>query len=460
MVLVLSGGRVVTDVATVEADVRLEDETIVAIGKDIRHDHDEVLTVDGCLLFPGGIDPHTHFDLPAAGTVTSDDFASGTKAALMGGTTTILDFATQFQGQSLHEGLAHWHEKAAGKAYTDYGFHLAITDWNEAAAQEMPDLVQTEGVSSFKLYMAYKGSLQVDDSVLLQALRISRRIGALICLHCENGDIIADLIQETRKEGKTAPSSHPRTRPVLAEREAAARALALAEVVQAPVYIVHVSSAAALDVLTQAKKRGQEVYAETCPQYLLLDESVYDRQGFEGAKYVISPPLRSKENQGALWQGLHDQGMDTVATDHCSFNYHGQKELGRGDFSRIPNGMPGVETRLALLYTYGVVPGKISLQEFVALTSTKAAQLFGLYPRKGTIAVGSDADIVVWDPAIRTVISAQTQAQKVDYAPFEGFTQIGKARHVFLRGQPVVWDGQWKEESPRGKYLYRQAFST
>ncbi|HVJ50247.1 dihydropyrimidinase [Desulfitobacterium sp.] len=460
MAIVLSGGQIVTALETYEADVRIEDEKIVALGKNIRQAQDKVLDVDGCFLFPGGIDPHTHFDLPSAGTVTADDFASGTKAALLGGTTTIIDFATQFKGESLHQGLANWHAKAQGKSYADYGFHMAITDWNDAVAQEMQKLVQEEGVSSFKFYMAYKGSLQVDDGVLLQAFRESKRSGALLCLHCENGDIIAELVKEAHDEGKLETSFHPHTRPILAEREATSRAIALAELAQAPVYIVHLTSGEALQVVTQAKRRGLNVYAETCPQYLLLDESVYDLPEFEGAKYVISPPLRAKENQDALWQGIKDHWIETVATDHCSFNFQGQKELGREDFSKIPNGMPGVETRLALLYTYGVVPGKISLQEFVNLTSTHAAQLFGLYPRKGVIAVGSDADIVVWDPGIRAVISAQTQAQQVDYSPYEGFTQIGQARHVFLRGQHVVSEGQMNSEYPQGKYLYRDAFST
>lgn len=460
MAIVLRGGQIVTAIDTFEADVRIEDEKIVALGKAVRQAQDEVLNVDGCFIFPGGIDPHTHFDLPVGETVTADDFASGTRAALIGGTTTIIDFATQFKGETLSEGLANWHTKAAGKAYADYGFHMAITDWQESIPQEMQELVQKQGVSSFKLYMAYKGSLQVEDSVLFQAFQESKRIGALICLHCENGDIVDALIREARKEGKLSPAYHPRTRPIPAEREATSRAIALAEVTGAPLYVVHLTSGEALQLISQAKQRGLKVYAETCPQYLLLDESLYDSPGFEGAKYVISPPLRGKKNQGDLWQGIHDGWIDTMATDHCSFNFQGQKELGRADFSKIPNGMPGVETRMGLLYTHGVVPGKISLQQFVALTSTKAAELFGLFPRKGTIAVGSDADLVVWDPRVRSVISAKTQTQRVDYSPFEGFEQVGKAQHVFLRGQHVVREGQINIEQPKGIYLYRKAFLT
>ncbi|WP_425806883.1 dihydropyrimidinase [Desulfitobacterium sp. Sab5] len=459
MAIILSGGHMVTAAEIVEADVRIEGEKIVGIGKNILRAHDEVIPVDGCFLFPGGIDPHTHFDLPVGETVTADDFWSGTKAALLGGTTTVLDFATQFRGESLREGLANWHKKALGKAFVDYGFHMAITDWNQSTAQEMQELTQKQGVSSYKLYMAYKGTLQVDDGVLLEALRQCKRLGALICLHCENGDIVADLIREVQKTGEVSTASHPRTRPIIAEKEAVSRAIALAEVAEAPLYVVHLSSGEAFEVIAQAKQRGRPVYAETCPQYLLLDESVYDLPGFEGAKYVISPPLRAKENQEALWQGIRSKMINTIATDHCSFNFRGQKELGKEDFSKIPNGMPGVETRMGLLYTYGVVSGRITLPEFVDLTSTQAAKLFGLFPRKGTIALGSDADIVVWDPRVTTKISVKSQVQKVDYSPYEGFKQDGKVRYVFLRGQQVVNEGQLNDEQPKGIYLYRNAFS-
>lgn len=458
MGIVLSGGTVVTAADCFEADVRIEEEKITAVGVGIRHAADKVLDVTGCLLLPGGIDPHTHFDLPVGETVTADDFGRGSKAALLGGTTTIIDFATQFKGETLSRALANWHEKAAGKTFTDYGFHMAITDWNEAVRREMGRLVDTAGVSSFKLYMAYKNTLQVDDAVLLQALRRSRECGALVCLHCENGDIIDSLVREALAEGKTAPRYHPVTRPAAAEREATVRAITLAEVAQAPVYIVHLTCSLALEEVVKAKGRGVEVYAETCPQYLLLDESYYQKEGFEGAKYVISPPLRPRENQASLWNGLRSGALDTIATDHCAFNFQGQKELGRSDFSKIPNGMPGVETRLGLLYTYGVVPGRISLSQFVALTSTQPAKLFGLFPRKGAIAAGSDADIVVWDPNRSALITAAAQQEETDYAPFEGFGQQGKAVQVFLRGRQVVRDGQLIEDRPGGIYLSRKPF--
>jgi len=458
MGIVLCGGTIVTAVDDYRADLRIEGEQVVAIGNDIRRPEDKVQEVDGCFLFPGGIDPHTHFDLPVGNTVTADDFSSGTKAAILGGTTTIIDFATQFKGETLSSALANWRAKAMGKCYADYGFHMAITDWNTDIPQEMDRLVQEAGISSFKLYMAYKNLLQVDDGVLLSALCQAKASGALICIHCENGDMIDELVKEALVQGHTAPRYHPLTRPAAAEQEATARAITLAGVAEAPAYIVHLTCSGALEEVVDGRRRGVEVYAETCPQYLLLDESYYQGDDFNGAKYVISPPLRPRENQEALWYGLRTGVLDTVATDHCSFNFKGQKELGCKDFSKIPNGMPGVENRMGLLYTYGVVPGRISINRFVDLTSTRPAKLFGLFPRKGTIAVGSDADIVVWDPGVTSVITAKEQHQRVDYTPYEGFKQTGKAVQVFLRGRQVVLDGKPLDENPGGIYLFRKQF--
>ncbi|WP_407310393.1 dihydropyrimidinase [Desulfosporosinus sp. SB140] len=458
MGIVLSGGTIVTAADVYQADVRIEGERIVALGHEIKQPDDQVINVDGCFLFPGGIDPHTHFDLPAGDITTSDDFHSGTKAALLGGTTTILDYATQFKGESLKTGLENWHKKAQGKCYADYGFHMAITDWNDLIAQEMTTLVHQEGVPSFKLYMAYKNVLQVDDSELLQALRQAGDCEALVCVHCENGDVVYDLVQKARREGNTAPKYHPLTRPPEIEAEATARVITLAQMAGAPVYIVHLTCSGALQEVTRAKLRGYEVYAETCPQYLLLDDSYYCSEGFNGAKYVISPPLRPIQNQSALWSGLKTGILETIATDHCAFNYKGQKDLGLEDFSKIPNGAPGVETRMGLLFTYGVQTGKLSLNEFVALTSTNAAKLFGLFPRKGTIAPGSDADLVVWDPRISSVVTAETLHQQVDYTPFEGFKQQGQAVRIFLRGKQVCQDGKLTQEIPTGSYLFRKPF--
>ncbi len=458
MGIVLNGGTIVMAADLYQADVRIEGERIVAIGYEIKQPGDQVINVDGCFLFPGGIDPHTHFELPVGDIVTSDDFSSGTKAALLGGTTTIIDFATQFKGETLKTAVENWHAKAEGKCFVDYGFHMAITDWNETIAQEMADLVHREGVPSFKLYMAYKNVLQVEDSALLQALRQAGKCGALVCVHCENGDVIDDLIKAALAEGKTSPKYHPLTRPPEAEEEATSRAIMLAQIAGGPLYIVHLTCREALQAVTEGKLKGVEVYAETCPQYLLLDDSYYDVEGFNGAKYVISPPLRPVHHHEALWSGLKTVILDTVATDHCAFNYKGQKDLGLNDFSKIPSGAPGVETRMGLLYTYGVMTGKLTLNEFVALTSTKAAKLFGLFPRKGTLAPGSDADLVVWDPRSSLEVTVETLHQQVDYTPYQGFKLSGQAIHVFLRGKQVVQDGQLRVEKPTGIYLSRKPF--
>lgn len=461
MGIILSGGTIVTATDYYQADVRLVGEKIVAIGYGIRRPDDEIMSVKDCLLLPGGIDPHTHFDLSIGKTVTADDFSSGTMAAILGGTTSIIDFATQYKGETLSWALGKWHEKAVGKCYTDYGFHMAITDWNEQIAQEMDMLVQEKGVVSFKFYLAYKNTLQVDDFCLFEALQRSRENRSLICIHCENGDIIQKLIIDTLEKGLTLPLYHPLTRPSQAEGEATLRAITLAEVAQAPLYIVHLTCREAFQAVLNAKERGTDVFAETCPQYLLLDDSYYQKNGFDGAKYVMSPPLRKREDQEVLWQGLRSGIIiDTVATDHCSFNFKEQKELGLYDFSKIPNGIPGVEHRMGLLYSYGVATGRITINQFVALTSTRPAQLFGLFPRKGTITAGSDADIVVWDPNASSVITVQTQHQHVDYTPFEGFMVTGGVRHVFLRGRQVVCNGQLHDEKPGGIYLHRKPFGT
>ena len=457
MATILRGGTVVTAVDCYQSDVRIEGEKVVAIGSKIAAAEDVILEVDGCYLFPGGIDVHTHFDLPVGTMATADDFSSGTKAAIMGGTTTIVDYATQFKGESLKEALGHWHEKAKGKCYTDYGFHMAITDWNEGIAQEIPWLAKEAGITSIKLYMAYKNVLQVDDSVLFQALERSKQCGVLVCLHCENGDMIDNLVKKHLSKGQVSPCYHPLSRPPIAEKEAVSRAIALAEVLGTPLYIVHLSCKEALEVVAEAKGRGVRVYAETCPQYLLLDESYYE-QDFASAKYVISPPLRAKDNQEKLWNGLGMGTLDTVATDHCSFNFEGQKTLGRNDFSKIPNGMPGVENRFGLLYTYGVIPGKISINQFVNVMSTQPAKILGLFPQKGTIAPGSDADIVIWNPKVESIITASEQYQRVDYSPYEGFKQMGKVVHVFLRGQHIVCNSNLGDEKQKGRYISRQSF--
>jgi len=452
---VLTGGTVVNAIGSSRADVRMEGEKIASIGVNLCHEADQQIDVTGCYLFPGGIDPHTHFDLSVGVTVTADNFESGTRAAAVGGTTTVIDFATQNKGETLAEAVSNWHAKADGQSFIDYGFHIAISDLNQNVLDELSSIVELGGITSIKLYMAYKRVLQVDDGALLRTLQAAKELGILVCVHCENGDVIDVLAEEAKSIGHCEPKYHAATRPVAAEREAINRAISLAEIAGAPLYVVHVSSGEGLGVIRDARNRGLQIVGETCPQYLLLDSSRYETNDFSAAKYVMSPPLRSPENQGQLWTGLCEGDLATVGSDHCSFNFVGQKELGRDDFSRIPNGGPGVENRFGLLYTYGVAAGNIDIHQFVAITSTNAAVLFGLYPRKGLIAPGSDADIVVWDPSVQSVISAATQKQRVDYNLYEGFRQQGIARHVFLRGHQIVQDGAIAE-APLGHYLKRR----
>ncbi len=455
MATVLTGGTVVNATGSSRADVRIEGEKITSIGVNLCREADQQIDVTGCYLFPGGIDPHTHFDLSVGATVTADNFESGTRAAAVGGTTTVIDFATQNKGETLAQAIANWHAKADGQSFIDYGFHIAISDLNQTVLDELSSIVEQCGVTSVKLYMAYKRVLQIDDGALLRTLQMAKELGVLVCVHAENGDVIDVLVEEAKALGHRAPKYHALTRPVAAEREAIHRAISLAEIADAPLYVVHVSSGEGLGVIRAARNRGLKIYGETCPQYLLLDDSRYEIDDFSAAKFVMSPPLRSPENNDQLWAGLRSGDLATVGSDHCSFNLAGQKELGRDDFSRIPNGGPGVENRFGLLYTYGVVAGKIDIHQFVDITSTNAAKLFGLYPQKGLIAPGSDADIVVWDPAAQPVISARTQKQRVDYNLYEGFRQQGIARHVFLRGRQIVRDGV-VGDVPFGHYLKRQ----
>ena len=452
---VLCGGTIVNaDSVTVE-DLRISGESIAAIGKNLVKPGDQQIDVSGCFLFPGGIDPHTHFDLDVGSTTTADDFASGSLAAILGGTTTVLDYATQSRGGSLTDALATWHAKAAGKSYVDFGFHLALCDCTPQALAELAAVAERDGVVSVKLYMAYKDVMQVGDADLLRVMRICRDQGMLVCLHCENGELIAALVLDAKAAGRLEPAQHAVTRPEVVEAEAVARAVAIAELSGCPIYIVHVSSARALSLIRQAQRQGLPVAAETCPQYLLLDASRYDTKDFSAAKYVMSPPLRDKRNQAPLWQGLQDGAIVCVGSDHCSFNFVGQKEIGKNDFSRIPNGIPGVENRFGLLYSFGVATGKISLSQFVACISTGPAKQFGLYPRKGVLAVGSDADIVVWDPGQSCLITAAAQAQRVDYNAYEGIEQQGRVREVFLRGLHAVQAGRIAA-GPTGCYLARK----
>ena len=449
----LKGGRVVSASGVVEADVLLDDEKIEKVGKNIDESGVEIIDVGGKLLFPGFIDAHTHFDLHVAGTVTADDFRTGTRAALRGGTTTIVDFGTQYAGETLMEGLKNWHEKADGKCSCDYGFHMSISDWNHDVSREI-DKMTEEGITSYKLYMTY--DIQVDDKCLYEILKRLKDVKGIAGVHCENSGVIAALQEEAVNAGRMGVESHPATRPPEAEAEAVARLLRIAEIAEAPVMVVHLTNREALDEIRAARKRGQEVYAETCPQYLLMDDSLYHLPGFEGAKYVIAPPLRKKEDTEALWKALADGEIQTVSTDHCSFTTE-QKRLGKTDFRKIPGGMPGVETRGILMYSEGVRKGRITLSDMCRLLCENPAKLYGMYPRKGVIAPGSDADIVVLNPDESDIITAADQIQNVDYAPFEGLKVNGRIETVFLRGMKVVENHQVVRDLA-GTYIARAPY--
>lgn len=446
MAILLKGGRIVTATDDYFGDIWIEGETISQIGADLSHLEpraDKVIDATGKLVIPGAIDAHTHMDMPFGGTVSADDFESGTIAAAHGGTTTIVDFAIQTKGRSAFEGLDTWHAKAEGKATIDYAFHMILTDMPPSRLPEMEKLAQA-GVTSYKLFMAYPGVLYVDDGTLYRAFRQAGLNGTRICMHAENGIVIDEIIREAVEDGKTAPKWHALTRPTRMEAEGVHRSIAIAEVAEVPLYIVHLSSSDALEEVKRARDRGVDVMAETCPQYLFLDQSYYEKPGFEGAKWVMTPALREKWNQDKLWEGLRMGSLANIATDHCPFCMAGQKELGKETFTKIPNGAPGVENRLSLMYHGGVVEGRISLNRWVELTSTAAAKTFGMFPKKGTIAVGSDADIVVFDPEKRRVISKDdpaTHHMRVDYSAYEGFEVQGWTETVLSRGRIVVERG-------------------
>ncbi|HVR41585.1 MAG TPA: dihydropyrimidinase [Thermoanaerobaculia bacterium] len=454
MKTVIKNGRIVTAVDDYEAHILIEDGTIAMIAKSMDVEAEKVIDAKGRLVIPGGIDPHTHMDLPFGGTSSSDDFETGTRAAAYGGTTTIIDFAVQYKGQSLSEAVDVWHKKADGRASIDYGFHLICTDLPDSRLPEMRSMID-QGVSSFKLFMAYPGVFLVDDATIYKAMQMAGEAGGLICMHAENGVVIDAIVKRAIAEGKTAPKYHALTRPTLAEAEGVHRAIALAQIAGTPVYIVHLSNSDALDEVTAARDKGVPAFAETCPQYLFLDYSVYEQEGFEGAKWVMTPPIREKWNQEKLWRGLKYNDLQVVATDHCPFCFKEQKELGRDDFSKIPNGGPGVENRMSLVYNGGVAQGRISVNRFVEITSTAAAKIFGLFPRKGTIAVGSDADIVIFDPNEEMTISAKTHHMNVDYSCYEGWKVKGVTKTVLSRGELVIEEGNYVGKPGRGGFLKR-----
>ena len=453
MTILIKNGTIVTAADTFRGDVFIDGERISTIGASLATPSDRVIDAAGKYVIPGGIDVHTHLDMPFGGTTSADDFESGTIAAAHGGTTSIVDFAIQYKGERLHTAWENWSRRAEGKAAIDYGFHMIITDLTDEVEQEMDALV-CGGITSFKLFMAYRGVLMLDDGSIFRALLRTGQNGGTICIHAENGDVIDVLVRRALAAGHTAPKYHALTRPPLAEAEATHRAICLAEMADVPVYIVHLSAAEALEKVVEARHRGVPAYAETCPQYLFLSHHNYDEPGFDGAKYVMSPPLRAKAGQAQLWRALAANDLQAISTDHCPFCMKGQKDLGLGDFSKIPNGAPGIETRMSLVYDGGVRAGHLSLNRFVELTSP--AKIFGLYPRKGTIAPGSDADIVVFDPERRVTLSAATLHMKVDYSPYEGREVVGAADVVLSRGKVVVEGGRFVGRPGAGTFIRRQ----
>ncbi len=447
------GGSVVSGRGVRRADLLVEGEKVVSLGRGLRAEADRVIDVGGCVLFPGFVDAHTHFDLEVAGTVTADGFATGSRAALRGGTTTVIDFACPNKGESLASGLARWREKAGGKTFCDYGFHMTIDDWNEGIRGELPAMF-AQGISSFKMYMTYPAML-LGDRDLYWALKELKALGGVCGVHCENAGVIDGMIAEKKALGELSPASHPATRPPYLEAEAVARLLRVAQAAQAPVIIVHLTNGEALAEVLRARKRGQTVYVETCPQYLVLDESLYHQDQFsDAARYVCAPPLREKREQDVLWKALRHGDIQTVSTDHCSFTLE-QKSLGLEDFTKIPGGLPGVETRGELMWSCGVARRKLSVAQMCRILSENPAKLYGLFPRKGTLQPGADADIVVYDPSGGHVIRAEDCESAAGYSPYEGFATDGGIRQVWLRGRLAVESGNVLPSQPEGKYMAR-----
>jgi dihydropyrimidinase len=451
----VKNGHIVTAVDDYQADVLIVDGVITQIARDITDHEAEVIDAAGRMVIPGGIDPHTHLENFTGRTTTSDDFVTGSRAAAVGGTTTLIDFAKQSQGDLLQHVYDTWQAKAQGRTCIDYAFHLIAIEMDEARLEEVPWLID-QGVTSVKMYMAYRGRMMVDDGTIFRTMQAFKQHGGLVALHAEHGDVIDVLVQQALAAGHTEPKYHAVTRPPVTEGEAVFRAICMAELAECPVYFVHLSSRQAVEQVQRARDRGLPVFAETCPHYLLLDESLYDQPGFEGAKYVLTPPLRTREHQEALWTGVRSGDIAVISTDHCPFCFADQKALGKDDFSKIPNGGPGIENRLSLIYNAGVHGGRIDNHKFVDLVATQPAKIFGLFPRKGTIAVGSDGDVVIFDPQGELTISAATHLMNIDYNMYEGMRVRGTADEVLLRGKPIVRQRKYVGQPGDGQYLPRQ----
>ncbi|MFC5448446.1 dihydropyrimidinase [Paenibacillus aestuarii] len=460
MAKLIKNGTIVTAADQYQADILIEGDIITRIGLNLDIEDAEVIDASGRYVFPGGVDPHTHLDMPFGGTVTADNFETGTKAAAFGGTTTIIDFCLTNKGVPLSRSVQTWHDKATGKAVIDYGFHLMIAEMTEDVLAELPIMIKEEGITSLKVFMAYKNVFQADDGTLYRTLIEAKQHGALVMVHAENGDVIEHLIAKALAEGKTEPIYHALTRPSVIEGEATGRAAKLTQLANSQLYVVHVTCQEAVEQIAEARNRGVDVWGETCPQYLLLDQTSLEKDDFEGAKYVWSPPLRARDHQEALWNALKNGQLQTLGSDHCSFNFKGQKELGLGDFSKIPNGGPTIEDRFSILFSEGVKKGRITLNQFVDIVSTRSAKLFGLFPQKGTIAVGCDADIVIFDPNVQRTLSAETHHMNVDYNPFEGMTITGEPVSVLSRGKFVIRDKQFVGSPGAGQFLKRSIYNS
>lgn len=458
MSILIKNGTVVNVGEIAVADVFIDGEKVVAIGKDLPYKADQTIDATGKLVIPGGIDPHVHLDMPFMGTFSSDNYTTGTGAALHGGTTMVIDFVLQTQGKSLYHALGEWQSRSNNNALCDYSFHMAVTDFNDNTKKEIADMVNKEGITSFKTFMAYKGALMIDDRQMVGLMQEVKKHGGLINVHATNGDMIDYLIAKHRAEGKLTPLYHYLSQPEVTEAEASARFTDLANYTGCPGYIVHLTCEGALNAVRDATKRNQKVFVETCIQYLILDASLYENEA-EGAKWVMSPPLREKKDQETLWAGINQGLVQVVATDHCPFMWE-QKLMGKDDFSKIPNGHPAIENRLELLFSEGVNKGKITLNKFVEVASTNAAKIFGMFPKKGTIAVGSDADLVVFDPTEKHQLSAEKHHMNVDYSGYEGWKLTGKVKKVLLRGKLVIDNNQCLAEKGYGQFVKRNKVST
>ena len=453
MSILIKNGRVITASEDSVADIFVQGEKIVAIGKDLPYQADQVIDATGRLVFPGGIDPHVHLDMPFMGTYSSDNYETGTRAALFGGTTMVIDFILQTQGKSLRNALEAWQGRSNGNAVGDYSFHMAVTDFNEDTKKEIGEMVEKEGITSFKTFMAYKGALMINDSQMIGLMQEVKKYNALVTVHATNGDMIDYLIARHRSEGNLSPLYHYLSQPEVTEAEASGRFSELAQYTGVRGYIVHMTCEGALNAVRDVSKMNHNVIAETCIQYLMLDASLYEKD-FDGAKYVMSPPLRQKKDQASLWSGIQQGTVQVVATDHCPFKWE-QKLMGKDDFSKIPNGHPAIEHRMELLFSEGVAKGRINLNKFVEVNSTNAAKIFGMFPQKGTLGIGSDADIVIFDPNEKHTISAKTHHMNVDYSAYEGVEVTGKVKTVILRGEVAIDQNDCKIQKGYGRFIKR-----